>query len=202
MARRRLKKVEVIILIGFAALAVMMVGLWVLDKQPNRAYYLPEGFEGWVTIRYSVADAPALEEKDGVLQFHIPDNGILETSDALVVGWRRDDYFWQDSNGQVQPIPSSVKENDEYFLHIHRHSYYTKDWTGLLLDMPFGSDTVLADGTHLKKPLDDEVEYVTGKKTLEYFYVTPEPKSIMFNPPPNPNMEGLESTEDRRVTRP
>lgn len=202
MARRKLKTVEKVILIGFVTLAVMMTGLWVLDKQPNRAYYLPDGFEGWVKIRYSVENAPALVEKDGVLQFVIGEDGTLETSDKLVVGWRRDEYFYQDEQGETVQIPSSVEKEGEYFVHIHQRGYYAKDWTKLLLDLPFGTDTILADETRLVKLIPEEVEYVTGQKTLEYFYVSRDPQSILFNPPNNPEMEGLESTEDRQISRP
>lgn len=200
MARRQWKTVEKVILIGFITLAVMMTGLWVLDKEPNRAYYLPAGYEGWVTIRYSVPDAPALKEKDGVLQFQIGEDGTMETSDALVVGWRRDEFFVQDDE-QTQQLPSSVKKDGEYYLHIHQRGYFSKDWTSLLLDLPFGSDTILEDETRLTKLSPEEVEYVTGKKTLEYFYVSKEPESIMFTPPKHPDMEGLESTEDRTISR-
>ncbi len=202
MARRPLKKVEKIIIIGFMMLAAMMTGLWLLDKQPNRAYYLPANYEGWVSIRYNVKVADPLPVKDGVLQFHIPENGQLETSDALVVGWRRDDFFYQAEDGSTSQIPASVKQGDDYYLHIHKHSYYAKDWTSLLLDLPFGSDTVLPDETRLTKMQDEEITYVTGKKTLEYFYVSHTPRPIMFNPPPNPDMKGLESTEDRRISSP
>lgn len=202
MAKRKLKTVEKVILIGFGTLAVMMTGLWLLDKQPNRAYHLPDGFEGWVEIRYSVDGAPALEEKDGMLQYVIGEDGTMETSDKLVVGWRRDEYFYRKASGESVQLPASVEKEGEYYIHIHRHSYYAKDWTDLLMDIPFGTDTILEDETRLTKLVPEEVEYVTGKKTLEYFYVSREPQSILFNPPKNPEMEGLESTEDRQISKP
>lgn len=202
MAKRKLKTVEKVILIGFVTLAVMMTGLWLLDKQPNRAYLLPDGYEGWVVIRYDVDSAPPLQEKDGVLQFVIDENGTMETSDKLVVGWRRDEYFYQTAEGTQTLIPASIKEEGEYYLHIHQRGYYAKDWTSLLLELPFGTDTILADETRLIKHSPEEVEYVTGIKNLEYFYVSREPKSIMFTPPDNPDMEGLESTEDRQISQP
>lgn len=202
MAKRKLKTVEKVILIGFVSLAVMMTGLWLLDKQANRAYYFPEGFEGWVKIQYSIENAPALEEKDGVLQFVIGEDGTMQTSDELVVGWRRDEYFYQMASGEVVQIPASVEKDGEYYIHIHQKGYFAKDWTNLLLDLPFGTDTILGDETRLIKLVPEEVEYVTGKKTLEYFYVSRDPQSIMFTPPKNPNMEGLESTEDRQISRP
>ncbi|MDP5168628.1 MAG: hypothetical protein NWR72_00160 [Bacteroidia bacterium] len=202
MARRPLKKVEKIILMGFGLLSVMMMGLWILDKEPNRAYYLPAGYEGWVAIRYSVPDADPIENKDGVLQFVISDSGYMETSDPLVVGWRRDEYFWNLPDGSIEPIPSSVVKDGEYHIHVHQHAYFSKDWTPLLHKLAVGTDTVLADRTRLTKNSEVDVDYVTGKKTLEYFYVTAQPQSIMFTPPENPQGEGLESTEDRRIDTP
>lgn len=202
MAKRKLKTVEKVILIGFTTLGVMMTGLWLLDKQPNRAYHLPDGFEGWVRIRYSVEGAPALEEKDDVLQYIIGEDGTMETSDKLVVGWRRDEHFYQKASGESVQLPPSVEKEGEYYIHIHQHGYYAKDWTDLLIDIPFGTDTILGDESRLIKIVPEEVEYVTGKKTLEYFYVSRDPKSIMFTPPKNPDMEGLESTEDRQISKP
>ena len=142
MARRQWKTVEKVILIGFITLAVMMTGLWVLDKEPNRAYYLPAGYEGWVTIRYSVEDAPALEEKDGVLQFQIGEDGTMETSDPLVVGWRRDEYFVRDGE-QTRLLPSSVKkERGILSPHSSAMAIFQRTglhfcWTFLLDQTPF-----------------------------------------------------------------
>lgn len=202
MAKRPLKKVEKIILIGFATLGTMLVALWLLDKQPNRAYLLPEGFEGWVTIRYGVEGAPSIPVKDGVLQFAISDSGTLETSDPLVVGWRRDDYYSIAPGQEPVRFPMAVNTDSGYQLRVFLHNYYSKDWTPLLHSLPTGTDTLMRDGTRLNKISESEVEYVTGKKTLEYFYVSAQPRSIMFSPPPNPRMEGLTSTEDRHITQP
>lgn len=181
-------------------LAVMMVALWLLDKEPNRDYYLPEGYEGWVTIRYRVPGADPLPVKDGRLQFAISDSGYLETSDELVVGWRRDHYHWRGDDGTTWEFPASVQlENGDYGLQIHQHAYFARDWTHLLGQLSADTDTVLPDKTRITIEGEGEVTYTTGKKTLEYFYVTAEPQSIMFTPPPNPDMEGLESTEDRLI---
>ncbi len=201
MARRPLKKLEKIVLIGFGFFALMMFGLWVLDKQPNRAYFLPEGFDGWVTIRYAVPGADPIPRVNGVLQYVISESGYMETSDPLVVGWRRDEFFWKRNDGSIEKIAPYVKLDDEYYLHVHQHAYFAKDWTSILHSMTVGKDTVMPDQTKISKTSESDVKYVTGKKTLEYFYFSDVPQSIMFTPPKNPQMEGLESTEDRSIAQ-
>ncbi|MFK7920536.1 MAG: hypothetical protein AB8H47_01200 [Bacteroidia bacterium] len=198
MRLRSLKRVEKIILISFGFSILMMVGLWVMDKEDNRDFYLPTGHEGWVTIRYEVADAPPLAYKDGNLQIVIPANGIVETSSRVTVGWRKDSYFWRSSAGDT-PIPSSIKKDGEYYLYLSRHEYYTKDHLDVLKMLQSGQDTLLADNTRISRGEEQEVSYEKGRKTLEYFYISAEPKSIMFVPPPLESEEALLDDEDRQI---
>jgi hypothetical protein len=192
------KRIERIIFIATGASAVMLIGLWLLDKKPNRDFVLPEGYEGWVTVRYSVPYALPLPLRDGSLQIIVNSEGYAETSTDLEVGWRRDRYFWQTDTGRV-PIPASVEVDEEPHIYVHQHAYFTQSYEDLLTSLPVGADTTLPDGTHLERPTYSEVSYAKGKKTLEYFYLSKMPRSIFFNPPPNPDFDGLESTEDRAI---
>ena len=67
---------------------------------------------------------------------------------------------------------------DDLGIYLHHHAYYAKSHEDLLAVLPVGTDTVLADETKIKKESENNVEYTRGKKTLEYFYVSREPKSI------------------------
>lgn len=198
MGFRSLKRVEKIIIMSFGFSILMMVGLWLMDKEDDREFYLPPGYEGWVTIRYEVADAPPLGYQDGNLQIVIPANGVVETSSRLTVGWRKDSYFWRSTEGDT-PIPSSVKKEGEYYLHFSRHEYYTKDHLAVMKMLQAGEDTILWDATRISRGEEQEVSYEKGRKTLEYFYISAEAKSIMFVPPPLQSEEALLDDEDRQI---
>lgn len=202
MAKRKLTRVEKIILISFAFSSFILISFWIMDKEPDRDFYLPEGFHGWVKIEYSVADAPAFPIKDGNMQIVISDSGYAQTSDKLVVGWRRDRYFWLKPDGTSSQIPPSITlENQEPGIFLHGHAYYSRSYEALLQSLPVGTDTTFADGTHIIKESESKVEYSKGDKTLEYFFVSKKAESILFNPPPKNDKEALESTEDREIPR-
>lgn len=195
---RKLTKIEKITLVAFLNLLLILVILWLMEKEPNRDYFIPKGYEGWVMIHYNIPDQAPIEKKDGVLQYNIPASGTLETHEDLVIGWRRDRFFWTSAAG-IEEIPSSVKIEDEYHIYIHRHKYYARSHVDIIEALPVGTDTILWDKTHITKEHANEVDYMPGKKTLEYFYVSAEPKSIMFNPPKNPNSKAILSTESREL---
>jgi hypothetical protein len=200
MARswKELKRVEKIILIAFANCLIILGGFWWLDKKPNRDFYVPKGYEGWISIEYQVAGAPEIPLKDGAEQISIDEEGQAATSSSLEVGWRRDQYFWVEGTDTV-PIPKVEDGPDGPEIYLHQHAYFARNHLELLKQLPAGADTTLEDNTRLERGLDGKATYTTGDKILEYFYVSKESQSIMFNPPPHPNHEGLQSTEDRRV---
>ncbi|MEM6806150.1 MAG: hypothetical protein AAF696_32430 [Bacteroidota bacterium] len=195
---RKLKKIEKVTLVAFLNLLVILIVLWLMEKKPNRDYYIPKGYEGWVMIHYNIPDKPPLEKKEGVLQFNIPASGIMETNSDLNLGWRRDRFFWYSEEG-IEEIPASVKIEDGYHMYIHMHKYYARSHVGIVESLPVGTDTILWDQTHITKENATEVDYMPGKKTLEYFYVSAKPESIVFNPPKNEKSVAIESTESREL---
>ena len=199
MAKRKLKRIERIIIISFIFSAVVMMGFWIMDKKPDRDFFIPRNYHGWLTVRYSVAEASPLALKDGAQQIIFSDSGYAETSDELIVGWRKDRYFWVNADGSTERIPASVVVADSIGIYLHHHAYYAKSHEDLLAGLPAGTDTTLADETHIVKASENNVEYTRGKKTLEYFFLSKNPEPIFFNPPKNANSEALESTEDRAI---
>ena len=198
MAKRKLTKTEKIILIATINMTVILLGFWILDKQPNRDFFLPEGFSGWVEIQYNYPDQKDFPFEEGIQQIHISEDGTAQTSATLKVGWRRDRFFWKTKDG-VKEIPSSVEKDGDYFMYIHQHKYYARKHDDLLSKLPVGTDTTLWDGTEIVKEAGNSVQYTPGQKTLEYFFVSKEPESITFNPPAIPDSKALESTEDREI---
>lgn len=83
---------------GRCILALCLVWLFVATgcgggRRPDRVL-VPEGYVGWIKIRYSVADAPPLPIEDGYRLIRIPPSGLLQTSSNPEYGWARDEYFY------------------------------------------------------------------------------------------------------------
>jgi len=192
MPNKRL--INKIILIGVATMAGFILLLFFSGKRPNRDFYLPEQFEGWVKIKHGLPGAAELEASDGVLQIYIPDTGYLETATFMKQGWGRDRYFRLTPEGPI-PIPNYEKREGETRMYIFGQGHYAINYAPLLHQLPEGADTTFWDGTRLKKE-EGRVSYTPGKKVLEYFYVSKQPRPIDFRPPPNPDAEMLKSMED------
>lgn len=199
MAKRKLKKVEIVILVGFVSSALTLVGFWWNNKKVNRNFYLPQEYSGWVMIEYNVADAPPLPVEDGAQQIRIPVDGLLKTSTPLEIGWRKDQFFWVDHQGNTQAVPPLVETEDGSGLYIHQRQYFSRDYMQLGGKLEAGQDTTLADGTEIEKLTSGFVNYRPGQKSLEYFYLSAEPKPLQFNPPDNPRSQALESVESREI---
>lgn len=193
-----LKRIEKIILLSFVFSIAMMFALWLMDKEPDRDFYIPAGYNGWLTIRYEVVGAEPLPLEDGRQQIVFNAEGIAETSSELEVGWRRDNYFWRSAAGDT-PIPKSLEQEGEYYLYVQKHEYYVHDHLAVLKGLPPGSDTTLWDGTEISRGEAQEVSYEKGRKTLEYFYISVEPQALMFVPPPLQSDEALLDDEDRQI---
>ncbi len=199
MARRKLKRIEIVILVGFISSALTLIGFWWNNKEANRDFYLPKGYEGWIMINYGVAGADPLPEIEGVQQLRVPESGILNTSTTLEIGWRRDQFFWIDESGNQVPVPNMVELEEGMGIHIHQHQYLSRNFMKVGGLLGPGEDTTLYDGTEIEKMTSGYVNYRPGQKTLEYFYLSEDPLSITFNPPENPRSEALESVESREI---
>lgn len=198
MAGRKRTKIEKVILLSFGLSAVVILGVWLLDKQPNRDFFLPQGYEGWVVVQYEVPHAPPFELKEGRQQIVFDEQGVARTSEKMEVGWRRDVYYWKDGSS-ITPIPPSVERNGEYFLHLHGHEFYSRSHLALIDQLPEGRDTVLWDGTRIEKLKNQEISYQKGRKTLEYFYISNAPESLYFSIPALTDSTALLDTDDRSV---
>jgi len=71
--------------------------------QPER-HIVPEGFQGWASVRYGVADAVPLVTENGVRIHRYPDSGALVTSSPDNPGIKTKGYFFAGPAGQT-PVP-------------------------------------------------------------------------------------------------
>lgn len=198
MALRKLKSVEKIILISFVLSMVVIVGVWLLDKQPNRDLLLPQGYEGWVVIQYEVPGAEPFALKEGRQQIVFSESGVAQTSERMEVGWRRDVLYWL-AEGKITPIPTSIEKDGEYFIHQHAHEFYSRSHLHLISRLAEGRDTLLWDGTRIEKQKNQQISYQKGRKTLEYFYISAEPQSLFFPVPELRDEAVLMDTDDRSI---
>lgn len=202
MSWKKRKLVDRILIVATPVTALILIGFWLSLKRSNRDYYLPANYEGWVSVKYRVPDAPQLEEVDGAFQLFVSDSGTLVTSSKLEDGWGRDRFFWKTDTG-YQQIPNQVRIEDEYRVHLHGRKFGFYSHESILPDLASGTDTVMWDGAKINKISNQQVDYTPGKLSLEYFYISKEAQKFTFIPPPLENDESLSSTEDRMInTRP
>jgi hypothetical protein len=97
---------------GFAALSCVGSGAWwlvlafdsgiamgaPLARHPIR-YLIPDGYVGWVEVRYGVPGSSQLPIQSGVLVCRIPAGGLLATSSRLEDGWATDEYDYYSEGG-------------------------------------------------------------------------------------------------------
>ena len=181
------KKFNKYLFVGTAFFAIFLIGFWWNTKRGNTDYYIPADFEGWITIIYSVPGAPALEKKDGAYQVHITDSlGFFRTSSYLEQGWARNNFFRESDTGSVA-VPKYIEKDGEYGIFVHRNEYYHYSHGNILDDLAVGTDTMLWDGTRIKKYAENDFDFSQGVKVVEFFYISKGPKPLTFNPPVNQN---------------
>ncbi|MEO0899389.1 MAG: hypothetical protein AAFY71_23460 [Bacteroidota bacterium] len=196
MAKRKLKRVEIIILVGFVTSSITFIALWLWWKAPNRDIYIPDNYEGWIRISHSVQDAPALPLEDGVQQLVLSDSGLLSTSTKLDVGWRRDKFYWKNSKEEIPTIGEGEEDIIRYVFPSRQFSRFYED---VIKRLPLGKDTSFFDGTKIEKDQSGRISYRPGKKALQYFYVSAQGRPLSFVPPPIEDEDALRSTEDREI---
>lgn len=69
------------------------------QRRPDR-FLIPEGYVGWVMIKYQVKGAPALPIEDGRYLITFPISGRTQTSSEQEYGWASDDYFYYSPDGR------------------------------------------------------------------------------------------------------
>ncbi|MEM9083441.1 MAG: hypothetical protein AAGB34_07585, partial [Planctomycetota bacterium] len=151
-------------------MVILLIGFWLSLKRTNRVYLLPEGFSGWVTIRYNSPDAEALPLTDGAFELRIPDSGYLYTSSPLEKGWGKDTFFWLKAS-EKEEIPNYIQVGGQTRMFIHGRDIRHFSHEHLLKTLEVGQDTILWDGTEIERKSEREVRYQAGELSLEYFYV-------------------------------
>jgi hypothetical protein len=173
---RRKRLFNRVLLVSFGSAFLLFAGYVFFTHRSPRHYYIPEGFSGWVTIKFEKSGAPALPEKDGAVEFHIPESGLLETSSKLVTGWSRDDWYWE---GSDELIPKQTDCGNESCRWVHDLSETSMGYEAVILSLPESADTLLWDGARISKK-GESVEVRSGRKTMLHFWVSAEPEPFFY----------------------
>lgn len=104
---------------GISASVILVAGLFFLflvssQKGADQTYLLPMGFEGCVLVNYEVEGAPPLKIEDNEIVYHVPEDGIIDTSSPMDFGWVSEEHsgsyrsraFYVDQAGNtMQELP-------------------------------------------------------------------------------------------------
>jgi hypothetical protein len=95
------------LLTGFVWFVLVMVAAVSMGpsiaRHPSR-FLIPDGYVGWVEVKYRESNAPPLPMNNGTLIYRIPGSGLLVTSSILEDGWAKDEYFYYPKNGSVRAL--------------------------------------------------------------------------------------------------
>jgi hypothetical protein len=165
-----------VLLVSGGSAFLLFAGYLFFTHRSPRHFYIPKGFHGWVTVKFEKPNTPPLPEKDGAVEFHIPESGILETSSKLTTGWARDEYYWEGGN---EVIPKQVDCGDQNCRWIHDLEEKTMGYNAVILGLPDEADTLLWDGARISKK-GESVEVRAGRKTMMHFWVSEEAKPFFY----------------------
>ena len=69
----------------------------------------PDGFEGWVVIRYDIPGEPAFDREGAKTLVKVPKSGSLSTSSDSANGYGIDEYYLVAADGQRVRVPSEAE---------------------------------------------------------------------------------------------
>ena len=73
---------------------------------------IPDGYVGWVEIRYNVRGAPQLRLVDGKYELRIGADGKLVTSSDQSSGYGSDEYFYVRSIGSMSRLQGGIMSQE------------------------------------------------------------------------------------------
>ncbi|KEQ24700.1 hypothetical protein ET33_08205 [Paenibacillus tyrfis] len=99
-----LKKLYVAYLVVFFGISIgaIIIGSYGINDQKSHIYVLPDGYTGWVEIRYEQEDSPPLPREGAEYVNLIPRTGILNTSDSPTSGEMK--FYYLDEQGNRKRI--------------------------------------------------------------------------------------------------
>ena len=78
-----------------------------IGRHPT-TFLIPNGYVGWVEVKYDEKDAAPLQRENGIYTCRIPESGVLNTSSSLEAGWAKDEYFYYSENGSAHGLKDTA----------------------------------------------------------------------------------------------
>lgn len=88
--------VAAVVVLGgiYVLMAKDLSGYWPWETRTAVEYRIPEGYQGWVQVRWAVPGAPTLTKSGGYFIVAFDSEGQAFTSSAPEGGWATDRYFY------------------------------------------------------------------------------------------------------------
>lgn len=107
------RSLQVLFILALAAAALGACGpgspLSVMFSPVERIQvYVPDGFEGNILIAWEVPDGTVAEEKEGVWQYRLQEDGALLLQNEPPQGRRQWYFAYEKDDGSLTPIPNST----------------------------------------------------------------------------------------------
>ena len=77
-----------------------------IARHPVR-FLIPDGYVGWVEIKYGENSSPSLPIENGAIICRFPLNGLLQTSSRQEEGWASDEYVYYSADGRTRTLPNT-----------------------------------------------------------------------------------------------
>ena len=90
----------------FLAALLLFTGCAIGNSRKSIAFVIPQGYVGWIRVKYNVPNALPLPIRNGYYLARIPANGLLKTSTVEDEGWGRDTFYYVTKTGGETRLPS------------------------------------------------------------------------------------------------
>lgn len=167
-----------VLLVSGSSAVLLFAGYVFFTYRSPRKFFIPEGYAGWVTVKFEKPNAAPLPTKDGYVEFDIPPSGVLETSSKLETGWSRDDFYYKGANG-VTEIPKMEPCGENECRRVHDFKEECRDYSQEILALEDLGDSLYWDGARIGKR-GKSVNVRTGRKTLIQFWVSKNPEPFFY----------------------
>lgn len=77
------------------------------DNRRAIAFGVPQGYVGWIRVKFNIKGAAPLPVRNGCYIARIPANGLLRTSTVEGEGWGSDSFYYVTKSGNEILLPTN-----------------------------------------------------------------------------------------------
>jgi hypothetical protein len=96
------------VVLGYSVVPIYIIIGIIFGRDYPVQYIIPQSYIGWVWVNFEVPDAPSLPKKNGYWVIEVNKNGVVNTSNNYLHGWREkpDVFFRYTSDGTLTKFSS------------------------------------------------------------------------------------------------